>query len=220
MICGRRRRARRFVLRRRHIAIILAVLLLVVLIRGFEKQISNFSADYLPSFAKQASEEVINSAVLEELDSLGYTYSDLVVPESDDSKTVKEIKTDSVKIDILKSRVTNRAQEELRKIKHSKMTIPLGAFTGLSLIANYGPEIPLTYCITGSVNARLVSELESAGVNRSIHHIKLIVSVSAVTASVDYSGDISYETDFEIAQSVISGDVSCVYGGSWGAAKP
>lgn len=210
-------RRRRFHLRRRHFVLFFIVLSIIFLIRGFEAQVSSFSADYLPSFAKQAAGEVINSAVQTELDDLDFSYSDLAEPVFSSDGTVKAIKTDSVKINRLKSRVTETAQKELKKIRHSKMTIPLGAFTGFSLIANYGPGIPLTYCVTGSVNSRLENEFEPAGVNRTIHHIKLVVSVSAVTASVDYSGEIKYETDFEVAQSVIAGDIPAVYSNLYSA---
>ena len=93
------------------------------------------------------------------------------------------------------------------------MHIPLGAFTGLSLISNYGPKIPLSYCLTGSFSAELQSTFESAGLNQTIHHIRLVVTSHIVTASVDYKDTMTFSTDFEIAQSVIVGDIPTTYGG-------
>lgn len=202
--------------RRGRIAPLISFLVAVAItltVKGFEGQISNFSADYLPSFAKQSACEAINSAVTEKLEELGYSYSDLVIVRYGSAGDVRAIETDSRKINLLKSAVTTCAQSELASIRHSMMKIPLGAFTGFSLISNMGPEIPLTYCVTGSVNSRIESSFESAGVNRTLHHIRLIISGTLVTASVDYSGSINYETDFELAQSVIAGDIPTVYGG-------
>ena len=114
---------------------------------------------------------------------------------------------------MLKAQTTRAAQDELTKIKHSQIDIPLGAFTGLTLLSNAGPGIPLTYCMTGSFNSRLESVFENAGINRTIHHIRLIVTADIVTASVDYEDSISFDTDFEIAQTVIAGELPTIYGG-------
>ena len=117
-------------------------------------------------------------------------------------------------INIFKAAVTKSAQDEVAKIKHSKMEIPLGAFTGLTLLSNLGPQIPLTFCLTGNFNSRIESTFESAGINQTIHHIRLIISSHIVTASVDHSGEMTFDTDYELAQSVIVGEIPTTYGGN------
>ncbi len=126
---------------------------------------------------------------------------------------VNAVETNSTNINTLKSRVIAAAEREAEKIHNSVMYIPLGAFTGLSLISNYGPKIPLSYCLTGSFSAELVSSFESAGNNQTIHHIRLIVTAEVVTASVDYDGTLAFTTDFEVAQSVLVGEIPTTYGG-------
>ena len=183
------------------------------LVHGFEKQISVFSKNYLPNFAQQITTDAICEAVEAQIDELNLSYSDLAELNYDDLGTVKSVKTNSPNINLLKAKVTQAAQSELVKIKHSEMKIPLGAFTGLSLISNYGPEIGLTFCLTGSFTSRIESSFESAGNNQTIHHIKLILTSKIVTASVDYDGEMEFDTDFEIAQSIIIGDIPTTYGG-------
>ena len=41
----------------------------------------------------------------------------------------------------------------------------------------------------------------------------LVVEAEIVTASVDYEDTMNLETDFEIAQTVISGSLPTIYGG-------
>ena len=85
---------------------------------------------------------------------------------------------------------------------------------GLTLISNLGPQIPLTFCLTGNFNSRIESTFESAGINQTIHHIRLIISSHIVTASVDHSGEMTFDTDYELAQSVIVGESPTTYGGN------
>lgn len=207
-----RKRYKRCRFKKRYLIILAAVVLIGFLIHGFEAKVSVFSKSYIPSFARRSATEAVNDAVLQKLEDLGLDYADLATLKYDASGAVKAIETNATAINTLKSSVTRAAQDELTKIKHSAIKIPLGAFTGFTLIANYGPEIKLTYCMTGSFNSRLESVFESAGINNTIHHIRLIVSADIVTASVDYEETMSFETDFEIAQTVFAGDIPTIYG--------
>ena len=183
------------------------------LIYGFEKQVTVFSRSYIPVFAHRSASEAINDAVTAKLTELDCRYEDIVKITYMPDGEVSAIETDSRMINLLKAQTTRAAQEELTAIKHSEIYIPLGAFTGLTLISNSGPEIRLTYCMTGSFNSHLESVFENAGTNRTIHHIRLVVEAEIVTASVDYEDTMHLETDFEIAQTVISGKLPTIYGG-------
>ena len=207
-----RKRYKRRYFKKRYFLILVAVVLTVTLIHGFEAKIAVFSKSYIPSFARRSATEAINDAVMQKLAELQLDYSDLASLKYGSDGEVKAIETNACSINLLKSSVTRAAQDELSKIKHSAVKIPLGAFTGLTLIANDGPEIKLTYCMTGSFNARLESTFESAGINNTIHHIRLVVSAEIVTASVDYEDTMNFDTDFEIAQTVFTGDVPTIYG--------
>lgn len=207
-----RKRYKRRYFKKRYFLILVAVVLTVTLIHGFEAKISVFSKSYIPSFARRSATEAINDAVMQKLAELQLDYSDLASLKYGSDGEVKAIETNACSINLLKSSVTRAAQDELSKIKHSAVKIPLGAFTGLTLIANDGPEIKLTYCMTGSFIARLESTFESAGINNTIHHIRLVVSAEIVTASVDYEDTMNIDTDFEIAQTVFTGDVPTIYG--------
>lgn len=203
--------------RKRRIKVLLAlgcvVTVLIMAISSFEHKVSVFADSYIQSFARQVSTEAVCTAVDDQLDAMQLSYNDLAKLQYADDGSVRSVETDSVQFNRIKAKVTKAAQEELVKIKNNVMYIPLGAFTGLSLIANYGPPIGLSFCLTGSVNARIESTFESAGVNQTVHHIRLIVTSRIVTASVDYDGYMEYETDFELAQSVLVGDIPTTYGG-------
>ena len=185
-----------------------------LLIYGFEKKASVFSNSYIPSFAERCATEAINDAVTKKLGELNLSYDDLAKVVYSDDGQPKSIETNSAKINMLKAEATRAAQDEITKIKHSEVLIPLGAFTGLTLISNSGPDIRLTFCMTGSFNSHLESSFESAGINQTLHHIRLVVTANIVTASVDYGDTITFDTDFEVAQTVITGESPTIYGGT------
>ena len=208
------RKRRRHRLRKWHIIILLACFVFGLLVYGFEKKAEVFSNSYIPSFAERCAAEAINDAVTLKLGELDLSYDDLAKVEYSDSGQPRSIETNSAQINLLKAEATRAAQDEITKIKHSEIMIPLGAFTGLTLLSNSGPEIPLTFCMTGSFNSHLESSFESAGMNQTLHHIKLVVTAHIVTASADYGDTISFDTDFEVAQNVITGEIPTIYGGT------
>ncbi len=163
-----------------------ALLVLFAAVRGFERQVGQFSQSYFPAFARQVTTKAVTEAVEEVLQGGA--------------------------INRLKNSVVAAAEQKAEEIHNSVMYIPLGAFSGLTLIANEGPKIPLTYCLTGSFSAELVSSFESAGINQTVHHIRLVVKAEIVTASVDYKDTLCFSTDYEVAQSVIVGGIPSSYG--------
>ena len=208
----RKRRRPRF--RKGFVIIVLICFVFGLLIYGFEKKASVFSNSYIPSFAERCATEAINDAVTKKLGELNLSYDDLAKVVYSDDGQPKSIETNSAKINMLKAEATRAAQDEITKIKHSEVLIPLGAFTGLTLISNSGPDIRLTFCMTGSFNSHLESSFESAGINQTLHHIRLVVTANIVTASVDYGDTITFGTDFEVAQTVITGEIPTIYGGT------
>ena len=188
-----------------------ALLVLFAAVRGFERQVGQFSQSYFPAFARQVTTKAVTEAVEEVLQGGGYSYDDLAAIRYSGG-SVSAIETNPNAINRLKNSVVAAAEQKAEEIHNSVMYIPLGAFSGLTLIANEGPKIPLTYCLTGSFSAELVSSFESAGINQTVHHIRLVVKAEIVTASVDYKDTLCFSTDYEVAQSVIVGGIPSSYG--------
>lgn len=199
----------------RAFCLIISILIVIVFaVRAFEAKASQFSRDYIVNFAGQITTDALSDAVENTLNDLAFDYNDLAIVQYGNDGKVKSIETNSKNINIFKAAVTKSAQDEVAKIKRSEMKIPLGAFTGLTLLSNAGPDIPLTFCLTGNFNSKIESSFESAGINQTIHHIKLIITSHIVTGSVDHQGEMTFDTDYELAQSVIVGEIPTTYGGN------
>lgn len=213
MLAYRYRRVARAKKHRRLRRLLFIVLLLLFFVRGFEHQVGVFTESYFPQFARQVTADCVSEAVEQVLCQGNYAYQSFAsVKYSDGSPCA--VQTNAAVINTFKNSVVKAAEAKLEQVHNSCMYIPLGAFTGLTLLSNHGPKIPLSYCLTGSFSAELVSSFDSSGINQTIHHIKLVVTAHIVTASVDYRDTLTFSTDFEIAQSVLMGAVPSLYGGT------
>lgn len=206
----RKRRKRKFVLLKK---ILLSIILLTVGVTVFcEVHLSDFRPEYIRIQAEILSVNSVCDAVNNTLEKLNYSYDDIAKIKCDKYGKVQSIETDSFKINRLKADITKEVQKEIAKVYDNEIEIPLGAFTNVTILSNWGPCIPVNFNLTGSFSSEVISTFEQAGINQTIHHIKLLLTSKIMTTSLDYSGKITFTTDFEIAQSVIVGEIPSAYG--------
>lgn len=209
----RKRRKRRFVLLKK---IILTALILTVGVTVFcEYHLSDFRPEYIRIQAEILSVNAVCDSVNNTLDKMNYSYDDIAKITYDKNGSVQSITTDSFKINRMKADITKDVQKEIAKVYDNEINIPLGAFTNVSVLSNWGPCIPVNFNLTGSFSSEIVSTFEQAGINQTVHHIRLFLTSKIMTTSLDYSGNMTFTTDFEIAQSVIVGEIPSTYGTLW-----
>ena len=184
---------------------------LAVLIALFETQAIPFTAKCVKKQSESVSTRLISETVREVQEELGLDYDDLAAISYSAEGDVKAISINSRNINNFKSEVTNRIQNELDKDKLYSFALPIGSFTDMSLFSTFGPNIEVTFALTGFVNCKVNSSFESAGVNQTVHHITLTVNTEIITLSPEYREKTKFKTDFEIAQTVIVGSVPSTF---------
>lgn len=193
--------------------ILLTLILLLVSLTIFcECHLSDFRPEYIRIQAEILSVNSVCDAVNSTLENINYNYDDIAKLVCADDGTVQAIETDSIKINKIKTDVTLAVQEKIAKVYDNEIDIPLGSFTNITVLSNVGPSIKMTFNLTGSFSSEIVSTFEQAGINQTIHHIRLLLTSKIMTTSLDYTGNITFTTDFEIAQSVIVGNIPSTYG--------
>lgn len=190
------------------IPVFLSVLLLIII---FESQAIPFTKKCIKKQAKSISTRIIGDKVEKSLNNLKYTYNDLVeINYSKDGK-VNSINTNSIKINKLKSTIIKEIQNELDKEKLYTFSLPLGSFTDLTLLSALGPDISVNFSLTGSINCSFKNIFESGGVNQTVHHMYLLFNCEIIALSPEYSEKVVFKTDYEIAQTVIVGNIPSTY---------
>lgn len=209
MLYKKRRKTKFSKIKKIFISFLLVTALIVVYC---EYEISDFRPEYIRIQAEILSANSVCDAVNESLDKIHYNYDDISkINYSKDGK-VQAITTDSMKINRLKSDVTKAVQKKIAKVYDNEIKIPIGSFTDITMLSNVGPPITVNFNLTGSFSSEIISSFESAGINQTVHHIRLLLTSKIMTTSLDYSGKITFTTDFEIAQSVIVGEIPSSYG--------
>lgn len=209
MLC-RKNHKRRFVKLKRFLLISLSLIIAIIIF--CEYQISDFKPEYIRIQAEILSANSVCDAVNECLKNINYKYSDLAKISYGTDGKVKSITTDSFKINLIKAEITKAVQKRIAKVYDNEINIPIGSFTDITMLSNVGPPITITFNLTGSFSSEIVSTFNSAGLNQTVHHIRLLLTSKIMTTSLDYSGQITFTTDFEIAQSIIVGDIPSSYG--------
>lgn len=187
-------------------------LILLAFIVFCEYNLSDFRPEYIRIQAEILSVNSVCDAVNYSLDKLKYKYNDIAKIVYSDDGIVHTIETDSIKINRLKSQITKDVQLEIAKVYDNEIDIPIGSFTNITVFSNVGPCITLSFNLTGSFSTEIISTFEQAGINQTVHHIKLLLTSKIMTTSLDYSGNMTFTTDYEIAQSVIVGKIPNAYG--------
>ena len=193
-------------------AVLILIAFIIALTIFCECHLSDFRPEYIRIQAEILSVNSVCDAVNNTLEKIDFDYDDLATLVCADDGTVQAIKTDSLKINKIKADVTLAVQEEIAKVYDNEIDIPLGSFTNITVLSNVGPNIKMTFNLTGSFSSEIISTFEQAGINQTIHHIRLILTSKIMTTSLDYTGNITFATDFEIAQSIIVGNIPSSYG--------
>lgn len=102
-------------------------------------------------------------------------------------------------------------QKELAGLKDEKISIPTGAFSGLSIVADKGAAIDINVMPVGTAEASWNSYFFNEGINQTIHRvvlriitkINILVPVKAATVTVT--------TDILISEDIIIGRVPDSY---------
>ena len=70
------------------------------------------------------------------------------------------------------------AQRMLEQMSSERVTVPLGAALGLTLLAGSGPEIPVSIVPVGSVTTDFNTEFEACGINQTRHKVYLTLTAN------------------------------------------
>ncbi len=191
--------------------IIVFILITAAVVAFFEYQAVPFQEKYIRTQARIISSRAVSDAVEEVISSFDYSYSDLSKVNYSEDGSVVSITTDSKNINLLKTEINKAVQQEIETVTDADVSVHIGAFTELSLLSSVGPKVTFDFTFIGSFNSEIVSTFESAGLNQTVHRLRYVVNANLITLSPDFSDGIEYTTDFEIAQSVIVGEIPSAY---------
>lgn len=204
-------RKRRSWKRRLAAAFLLILLVFIVGVCLFETRLSGVISGMAENKVKAKAAIIMSTAIYDEVEKDEITYDRLVSFEKDEAGRITALKTNIIEINRLKSKLSVKILEALGEMDTAQLEVPLGTIVGSELFSGKGPGIRVNVIPVGSVDAEIVNEISSAGINQSRHQImmKVTADLTIITAVSRFSTTV--ETYVCIAETVIVGDVPGTY---------
>lgn len=140
-----------------------------------------------------------------------YTYDDMFSIEKDAEGNITMVKSNISNINYIASDIAWKIQSELSNNKKNKVSIPLGAFTGIAILSGVGPDIKIDIETIGSIETEIKSEFISKGINQTLHrvYIEIVCPVSIVTPYRNVNEKIFNQVLLE--ENIIVGQIPEIY---------
>jgi len=161
--------------------------------------------------AKSIATRAVNEAVNEKMKTLNVLYDELVTFEKDADGRITALKTNSFKINDIKSSISVAVLDKVLAVKNTSVYIPMGNIVNGELFLGRGPKIEIKMSTVGSVQADVDNVFISAGINQTRHQIvlKLTAIVGIILpGSTEYA---EVTTKIVIAETVLVGTVPDSY---------
>ena len=160
-------------------------------------------------YAESAAETLLldasNKAILDILCEQNVSYNDIVTLSREESGRVTSLETDIVKVNSLKSLISNRLSEIIAGKEYYDLNIPLGTFFSSVYTSGYGPKIHFKMQLTATARVNFSHEFKSAGINQVLHIVMVDMNISGSLVITGYSGGISVSNSAMAAQTIIVG---------------
>lgn len=157
--------------------------------------------------AKTLAVTAIHTAVEQVIDEQALAYTDLVQVSTNAQGNITALSSDIAKMNLLKSGVTRGITQGLAGLQQSRLAIPLGSATGVTLLSGRGPQIPVSLSMTGDTQSDFEHVFQSAGINQTQHKIMLHIQTRVYIYLPGNSSYEQIETSLCVAETIIVGAV-------------
>ncbi len=157
--------------------------------------------------ARSSAVEAVEAAAESVITESGINYGDISVFKTDSYGNITAITNDIVKMNLLKAKITRAANDALKKLNDSEISVPLGAATGISFLSGSGPRIKANLSLSGNVCSDYENVFCSTGINQTEHRVMLKINAELVFALNKRTEQVLINTSVCIAQTVIVGVV-------------
>lgn len=172
--------------------------------------ITPLMVDITSSQIKVYGAKSMNYAITETMNQ-NITYDDLVSIITDGEGKISMLQANTVKINNVTMMIERITLAHLLDISRNPISIPLGAFTGISILSNMGPPVMIDIYPYGDVSCKFLSQFISAGINQTQHKIYVSISSKVNVVLPFKTISIPMENEVLLCESVIIGQIPDTY---------
>ncbi len=185
------------------------IITIVLSIFSYTKKVSPIMRDICQSSANSISVKIVNQAVYEYIN--GLEYEDFVNIQKDKDGNIKSITANTVRINKMTNDITNRIILLMEENEENYVDFPLGSISGTNFFAGVGPKIKIKSMPSGVIEAKLLSDFTSVGINQTKHTLILDVTINMRLIAPFFTDNLAYNSKIIIAETVIVGDIPDLY---------
>ena len=154
--------------------------------------------------AKSVTTQTINDTIKLKI-KRDINYNDLIFVKYDNEGKVTLMQANTILMNSIAAEVAIEVQEQLEKMSHTKIRVPLSNAFNTQIITF--PSINIQIIPQGSVAVDFATEFESSGINQTRHRIYIIVVTDIKMIVPLVQENIRIVTNIPIAETIIVGDV-------------
>lgn len=197
-------------LKRLKIIVAVVCFLLLCTLLFFQRNVTKILISISEATIRSITTVAVNDAIYYTLND-DLRYEDLVTVVYDDDGNVSTITTNSLKINRIARDTAYLSQENLNKMSAEGILVPVGALTGIEVLAGFGKKINIKIIPISNVNCSFVSKFVQAGINQTKHSLYLEVLSDISIILPDKTSNLASTTEILVCESVISGKIPDAY---------
>ena len=189
-------------------------LLFVLFLGGFSVLREKYSAiirDLAETQVKNATSDLTNDAIGKQIANGNIAYDRIVYFEKDLNGRITALKTNISEVNRLKTDILNIINDEILALDGSDIGIPMGSIFFSEFFSGKGPSIPVHILSIRNADAQFQSDFAEAGINQSLHRLKMVVSIDVAVLVLGKTTGFSMESEVVVAETVIVGEVPDTY---------
>ena len=191
------------------IAAVLAAAILFFI--SFQKRSAKLLLSLGEENARAVAAQSLNDAAMQAMQWNAADYTSFVIVTRDGEGNILSMQADAQKINLLARQTVALTMANLNAACEEGVGIPLGAFSGIELLAGAGPDINFSLIPVGNASCSFRSSFTGAGLNQSLHSVYMDVTAQVSLVMPSGTSTVSAETEILVCESVIVGKIPEVY---------
>ena len=197
-----RRRLRRAAFK---LMIFLAIIIFAFFI--FREKYSQAIRSLAETQVKNATSDLINDAIDQQIVSGNIQYDRIVYFEKDLNGKITALKTNMSEVNRLKTAILNLINDEILALDSTDLGIPIGNLILPELFPGRGPDIPVQIIAIRNSDASFMSDFSEAGMNQTLQQLTMEVSVDVTVLVLGRANSFTISSQVVVAETIIVGQV-------------
>lgn len=187
------------------------ILCIFCFLMQFDSKVLPTAISISEKYATTRINEEINNAVDNVISQEQLTSSDFFKKTLNTNEQLNYLSVDTLLINEICSKVASQISKNLNLLEEQKIILPIGIFSGVNFLSNYGPKFSVTIVPMGKTVVDYDTSFEAVGINQINFQIWLNIETEIDIINPLYSNPIIVKRKLMLVNTVFNGEVPSTY---------